>query len=321
MIDSSGASIDIVLIGRNEGERLRASLESIKGVARQIVYVDSGSTDGSIEAAKSAGALVVELCQRVPFTAARARNAGYHALDSPEFVQFIDGDCVLINGFLEKARFFLLQNEDLAVVTGWRSEIHPERSVYNLLCNWEWRRPSGEIEACGGDMMVRAKAFDQIGGFDPTVIAAEDDEFCLRLGQHGWRLWRIPEEMTRHDADMTTFGQWWKRAERAGHAFAQVGHMHRGYFWAQRKRALIFGLVIPALALTWVPWTLVIAVALYCVSFFRSVKTLRNDKISDGNVWFLGFLLTISKFPNVIGMSRYYLRLLAQKPFRIIEYK
>ena len=76
MSDSALHQIAVVVIGRNEGERLRQCLMSIdKGVAG-IVYVDSGSTDQSIALAESLGAQVVELDASIPFTAARARNVG-----------------------------------------------------------------------------------------------------------------------------------------------------------------------------------------------------------------------------------------------------
>ncbi|KAA8608479.1 glycosyl transferase, partial [Salipiger aestuarii] len=179
--------VDVVLIGRNEGARLVAALASVMGQARQVIYVDSGSADDSVAEARRAGATVVALDMSKPFTAARARNAGFAALKDPQFVQFIDGDCVLIDGFVQAGHAHLIANPDLGMVTGWRSEIYRDASVFNQLADFEWRRPAGEILTCGGDMMVRAKAFRAIGGFDPAVIAAEDDEFCTRLRKGGWR--------------------------------------------------------------------------------------------------------------------------------------
>ena len=236
-------------------------------------------------------------------------------------MQFFDGDCSLVEGYLEKAKDFLLGHDDVAVVTGWRSERFPERSAYNLLCEWEWRRPPGEIEACGGDMMVRASAFQEVQGFNPTVIAAEDDEFCVRLGKAGWRLWRIPEEMTKHDANMTTFSQWWKRAERTGHGFAQLGRLHKGYFGRARRRVWIFAVLLPIVALVWLPWSLFFTFLGYGYSYWRSLQALRNDGIPGERSWYLAWLLTVSKFPNLIGMARYYVRRLLQNPMKIIEYK
>ena len=139
--------VDVVLIGRNEGARLVAALASVQGQARRIVYVDSGSVDGSAAAATRAGAEVVLLDASAPFTAARARNAGFARLveggPAPEYVQFIDGDCLLVDGWIAKGAAHLDQTPDTAMVTGWRSEIHRDASLYNQLCDWEWHRPAG----------------------------------------------------------------------------------------------------------------------------------------------------------------------------------
>ncbi len=89
--------VGVVAIGRNEGERLRRCLQSLDPHAHPIVYVDSGSTDGSPNLARSMHVKVVDLDLATPFTAALARNAGFEQLlkTSPEieYVQFVDGDC------------------------------------------------------------------------------------------------------------------------------------------------------------------------------------------------------------------------------------
>ncbi|WP_417205752.1 glycosyltransferase [Antarctobacter sp.] len=320
----TGTPVDVVLIGRNEGARLVAALDSVQGRARQVVYVDSGSTDDSVAAARKSGAMVVELDMSIPFTAARARNAGFDALDDPQIVQFLDGDCSLVPGYLDAARAHLEAHPDLGMVTGWRAEIHPEVSVYNVLCDWEWHRPAGLILACGGDMMVRAEAWAGIGGMNPQVIAAEDDEFCTRLRKAGWQLERLPLDMSRHDAAMLRFGQWWRRAVRTGHGFAQVGHLHPEYFRSERRRVLLFGLVLPILFLCGLivtPLLSLAVVALYVVSHLRSIRALRDDGLSRDRARKLAVLLSLSKFPNLIGMAKFHARRLSGADMRIIEYK
>ncbi len=316
--------VDLVLIGRNEGARLMAALDSVRGAARQVVYVDSGSTDDSVVQAERRGARVVQLDMSIPFTAARARNAGFDALDDPQFVQFIDGDCALAPGYLDAARTCLEAEPQIGMVTGWRSEIAPDASPYNRLCHWEWRRPAGEIEACGGDMMVRAELWRAVGGMNPQVIAAEDDEICVRFRKAGWRLERIPFEMTRHDASMHSFGQWWRRAERTGHGFAQVGHLHPEYFVTERRRALVYGLALPLIFVAglWLFWPISLAVlAIYGYNWQRSSRGLMRDGIAPEHARTLGFLLMLSKFPNIIGMARFHWRRLTGRAMRIIEYK
>lgn len=120
--------IDAVAIGRNEGARLIRCLDSLVAAGfRRIVYVDSGSDDGSQDAARQRGVTVVRLDVSQPFTAARARNAGVAALpggaEAPDFVQFIDGDCELVPGWLPVAAAFLSAHPDAAIACGRRREI------------------------------------------------------------------------------------------------------------------------------------------------------------------------------------------------------
>lgn len=317
--------IAVVLIGRNEGARLVASLASLSRQGLRVVYVDSGSTDGSVAAARAAGAEVVALNTSTPFTAARARNAGFAVLapDLPEAVQFIDGDCVVVPGWIDRAVAALMADDSIGLVTGWRSEIHPDASVYNALCDHEWHRPAGEITACGGDMMVRVAAYQEVGGFDGSIISAEDDEFCQRLRKAGWRLIRLPHPMTRHDAAMRTFGQWWRRAVRTGHGFAQVGEMHPGYFARERARVWVYGLALPMLMVAGLIWFPLLAgvLTVYVMSYVKTAQGLRKSGMGTRAALHQAVFLSLSKFPNLIGMLTYRLRKRRGAAMRIIEYK
>src|SRR5947209_3611892 len=94
----------VIAIGRNEGERLRRCLESCRASGCRVIYVDSNSSDQSVELARSLGAEVVELDMSLPFSAARARNAGFERVDPViRFVQFVDGDCEIVAGWIERA--------------------------------------------------------------------------------------------------------------------------------------------------------------------------------------------------------------------------
>src|SRR5262249_1184135 len=159
MLDHLG----IVTIGRNEGERLRRCLRSILGRGLPVVYVDSNSTDGSPELARSLGAAVVELDPSRPVCVPRARNEGFERLCrvGPEgrFVQFRAGACEPVDGWLGRAGRVLEGRPDVALVTGRRRERFPERSIYNHLADLEWDMPLGEIAGSHGDILVRAEAF------------------------------------------------------------------------------------------------------------------------------------------------------------------
>ena len=319
--------IGAVIIGRNEGDRLGLCLASIQGQVQHIVYVDSGSDDSSVDRARRAGAEVVELDMTQPFTAARARNAGFEALKRDrhvDFVQFIDGDCELQEGWIEIATDFLLSHSDAAVAFGRRRERHPDASIYNRLCDWEWDTPIGMTKACGGDTLMRVTALNDVDGFDPNLIAGEEPELCVRLRAWRWQIWRLDHEMTLHDAAMTRFSQWWRRTRRAGHAFAEGAALHglppERHWVTETRKALKWGLFFPVIiALSaWflTPWALIMLL-LYPLQVLRLALREGGDRIA----WERAFLLVIGKFAEMTGVLEYWLRRLLNRRGRLIEYK
>lgn len=312
-----------VAIGRNEGIRLRRCLASLQACGGRIVYVDSGSADGSLDVAAAAGAEIVVLDPEAPFTAARARNAGFARLSQgklPAYVQFVDGDCELQPGWLDSARAFLDSHPDVAAVCGRRRERHPEQSVYNRIIDKEWDTPPGETRACGGDVLMRAEAFRAVGGFDPRLIAGEEPELCVRLRAAGWRIWRLDAEMTLHDAAITRFGQWWRRARRAGHAYAEGAAMHGAaperHRVAQTRRALLWGLVLPAAVLVLapvLPWLALLLALAWPLQVARLAR--RRGDVAEA------LLLTLGKLPEALGVLDYHLGRLSGRRRGLIEYK
>ncbi len=227
------SSIAVVTIGRNEGDRLVNSLQSIKKVLSEtnpIIYVDSGSTDDSVNKAKELGVIVLNLDLSMPFTAARARNEGlkYIINHYPQinYIQFLDGDCELYSQWLEKAKERLEENPSLAIVCGRRREKYPEKSLYNRLIDMEWNTPIGEAKACGGDALMRVSALKEVNGYKQDLICGEEPEMCIRLREKGWKIQRLDFDMTYHDAAMYKFSQWWKRSIRSGWAIAEGYAMH-----------------------------------------------------------------------------------------------
>jgi glycosyltransferase involved in cell wall biosynthesis len=212
--------VGVVVIGRNEGDRLVRCLKSLENWMTCMVYVDSGSTDKSVEEARAARAFVVELDTRTPITAARARNEGVDVLLEHghfRYVQFVDGDCEMDSNWIVTARQYLEDHPDVAAVGGHLRESYPERSIYNRLCAIEWNIPAGETMSIGGIGFYRLTDFLTAGKFDPFLIAGEEPELCLRLRQSGRKIMRIRDKMANHDANITSFRQWWKRMRRGGY--------------------------------------------------------------------------------------------------------
>lgn len=296
--------IGVVMIGRNEGERLVLGLRSIPSDL-PIVYVDSGSSDGSAAFARSIGAEVVNLDMQQPFTAARARNEGAARLLEMEpgiaMIQFLDGDCEMEQGWLAAAAEFLAQKPSVAAVCGRRRERYPDASFYNRLCDEEWNTPVGKADACGGDALYRVEAWRAVGGFDPNMIAGEEPELCQRLRSHGWTIWRLGEPMTIHDADMHHWRQWWMRAVRSGFGYAQVMHKSGQHLYAREVTSALFwtlGVVLVALLASALIglWGLLMAPLIWSTQMVR--LTVRKGGRR-------AFHLLLGKIPETIGVLRY----------------
>lgn len=332
--------IGIVIIGRNEGERLVRCLASVRGQS-PVIYVDSGSKDNSLAAAKSAQAIVVELDMSIPFSAARARNEGFSQLlkldPGVSFVQFIDGDCEMVQGWFEKAAHELKVNSEVAAVCGRLRERFPDHSVYNRLCDIEWDKPVGLVDACGGIAMYRTEYFQTVGGFDSSVVAGEEPELCQRLRSKGWQIKRLPEEMAWHDSAMYRFSQWWKRQVRGGYGAMDVAlrfeQGRQGNFSRQIRRARMWIFGYP-LAIVWAAvvgffwgrWkgAAIGAVAIICVlplQILRLAWQQRRGGSTNLVALAFGWTTMAAKMAHVVGHAKYRRDRRRRQDLQVIEYK
>ncbi|WP_084604921.1 glycosyltransferase [Desulfonatronum thioautotrophicum] len=337
--------VGLVVIGRNEGERLRGCLESLQGQGGPLVYVDSGSTDGSRELARSLGAEVVELDMSRPFSMSRARNAGFARVrelrSDVEYVHFFDGDCSVVSGWVETALRFLRDHPRVAAVCGRRRERFPERSIYNVMADREWDAPIGRAASVGGDALYRVAALSGVNGFDETLIAGEEPELCFRLRRAGWEIHRIPGEMTLHDAQILRFGQWWKRMVRGGYGSLDV--------FLRCKAAAPSGEGVPFAAMvqsarTWtLGWAggaavlmllfalfagtagaviaLAIALGAWAAQGVRIARKEQTGGVDSRQALRFGLLTMLGKWAQLVGHLRYYRDRRAGRQARLIEYK
>ncbi|RUS60143.1 glycosyltransferase family 2 protein [Pseudorhodobacter sp. E13] len=309
--------VEAVVIGRNEGARLRACLLSLQDQVARVIYVDSGSSDGSAALAEAMGATVIALDMAQPFTAARARNAGLAQVGAA-FVQFVDGDCAVAPNWVATALAFATAQPDAVVICGRRRERFMQASVYNRLCDAEWDTPIGPARACGGDALMRVAALRAVGGYNDSLIAGEEPELCLRLSRQGGSVHRIEAEMTLHDAAMTRFSQWWKRSKRAGHAFAEGAALHGAgperHWVAETRRALVWGIGIPVAALLLgllhpIGFALLLA---WPAQVMRLAPRMGMER---------AFFTVLGKLPEAQGVIGYWWGRLRRKRAGLIEYK
>ncbi len=327
-------NVGVVVIGRNEGERLERCIGSILNEideAERIVYVDSGSTDNSVTFCREIGVTVLELDPSENFTAALARNRGYkefvERFPECDLIQFIDGDCSLSPGWLSSASQRLFDNPTLAIVCGRRAELYPEASIYNRLCDIEWDTPIGMTHACGGDSMMRCKAFSAVGGFDAQMIAGEEPELCYRLRQQGWLIERLDMAMTAHDAAIHQFSQWARRASRSGSAYAWGAFLHgrsdEKYNVREVVSILVWGAVLPLTILIFsLAFGAIILSAsiLYPIMLFR-ITNKHTAQLGVDLASKYAFFIMVAKFYQCYGIAAFCLRKLLKKEHTLIEYK
>jgi glycosyltransferase involved in cell wall biosynthesis len=334
---NAGGQVGIVMIGRNEGERLARCLASTRAFAHRV-YVDSGSTDGSVALAKSEGAIVIELPVPPKFTAARARNAGIEALllTSPRltFIQAVDGDCEVQPGWIEAGLAALEKDSGLGAVFGRRRERFPDRSIYNALCDDEWNVPVGQALCFGGDVLFRVEAIHAATGYDDTMIAGEDPDFSTRVRKAGWHIERIDAEMTMHDAAMLRFKQWWNRTRRAGHAFAELANRHPDVLetgWRRSCRSIIlWGGLMPAALLASIPlavllpyaWILTLLMLLLWPLKIVQIALRQRRRLASFKLALAsGAFLMIGKLPELLGLLEYRRNRKSGRSSTLIEYK
>ncbi|MFD2499503.1 glycosyltransferase family 2 protein [Rhizorhabdus histidinilytica] len=154
------------------GDRLAHCLRSVEGM--RTVYVDSGSSDGSADRARAAGAEVIELDAAGGFSAARGRNAGIERLLADPaiiHVQLLDGDTRLDPGWLAAGKAALDADPALGAVFGRLREQDADGSIYRWMCDLEWAVPSGLADAFGGNVLARAAALRDTGLYRADLIA------------------------------------------------------------------------------------------------------------------------------------------------------
>lgn len=326
--DDALRRVGVVVIGRNEGPRLQRCLDALPAGVVQVVYVDSGSTDDSVAQAGRRGVDVVALDMSIPFTAARARNAGFRRLTAlrpeVEFVQFVDGDCEVLPGWLASACAALAAQPDIAVVCGRLRERFPEASVYNRLAELEWDGPVGDVFACGGNAMMRAAALSDAGGFTEALIAGEEPELCVRLRRQGHRVVRIAAEMALHDVAMTRFGQWWRRSFRGGYATAELARRHPAIYRRETLSMAGWGLALPfaaccaALATNGLGLLLLLA---YPALWLKVLAGRAAGGTPIGHAALYATSCVLAKWPGVIGMLKHRRDRWRGRRGTLIEYK
>ncbi|QEG38979.1 glycosyltransferase [Roseimaritima ulvae] len=196
--------LTVVIIGRNEEQFIAQSVRSALAVQPQlpsleVIFVDSASTDRSVEIAKELPIRVLQLRPDWPLCVAAGRYTGFlHSRG--QYILFLDGDAEVEAEWLLRAVGFMDQHPDYGAVAG----VLDERYVtaegasvggVNNVFGQDLSKPQIDCKALGGIAMYRRAALEQAGTVNPHLPTGEDDELCMRLRNCGFKLARIEGRM------------------------------------------------------------------------------------------------------------------------------
>ncbi|MEM9452823.1 MAG: glycosyltransferase [Myxococcota bacterium] len=315
--------VGLVVIGRNEGEHLLRAFGSMGEQVGAAVYADSDSTDDSVALVQEhfAAVEVVRMtAAERPLSPSRGRNEGYAALrrrlPTVRYVQFLDGDCELDPRWLSAAAQYLEANPKVGVVAGRLRERDRNRNAFHRLADMEWDQPPGEVNDMGGIMMVRASVWDEVGGQNPDIPAAEEREFCWRVIDAGYTIMRLADDMALHDIDMADMREWWTRSVRTGHAYAQGYWVHRDRWHLRHVMSLVaYGAALPGAALGGAPLTLGLSLGLLGAypRLWRKIeqgRRQRGDAPEDARLYATANVA--GKLAGAVGVVQFFTRTLRQ---------
>ncbi len=306
--------ISFVVIGKNEGKMLGKCLESLKAAdyprhlaeVTEVIYVDSRSTDRSVEIAREHGA-TVHLLSAGRTSSARARNAGLQ-LCQGDLVQFLDADMVLAKDWLQRAVPILLE-EGVIGVAGRIDDYQRKPSWYDRVHTAQQMFHRPEIGGMGsGGGLFRAEEFRKLGGYNDKMPFGEEAELGEYLRSSGRGILRIVDLMAYHDYGFDTFRAYCRRLVRDGMVQALAWRRGAQGRWRTLLRSVItplFWLLAPlASLLLRNPLPVVLALCWAAYVFFRTATHIFLRERTLKLALTCGAHICFAKFPHLWGWCR-----------------
>jgi len=177
--------ISVIIPAKNEGFYLTKTLPALanslqySGLTWEILLIDNGSTDNTIEIAKKFGCYV-NVCDKN--TIAGLRNFGAN-LAKGKYIAFLDADCVVGRKWVHHC----IENLHLASVGATGTRAVPSKEYGNWV-SWAWfalaagSKKGDDVPWIGtSNLLIKKSLFVELRGFDEDLQTAEDVDFCTRL--------------------------------------------------------------------------------------------------------------------------------------------
>ncbi len=250
----------VVLIGLNESKHLKESIICIKKALKkidndgEIIFVDSGSNDNSVEIALKEGITVIEIRAPRP-NASICRNIGAKYARG-KYINFIDADIYMDEDWLFEARKLLLELPEVSMVCGQLNEKDGDNNLIKYFASWTERKIGYLEYPIGGGGIIKKEDFLKISGYNINLLRGQETEFGYRLRMAGYKIYGIPQIMGVHHLEAGGVKSFIKRVKRMALSYTynlldKEYNLMEGIFYRQAKKNIIVGILLFEVIILW----------------------------------------------------------------------
>lgn len=198
--------VSVIIPVYNGSQTLPACLQGLQNQTRppdELIVVDDGSTDDTVNVAGQFEVMVLSQANAGPGV---ARNYGARMAQG-DILLFIDADCTPPPNWIE----YMLAPFADPNVAGAKGEYRTHQR--ELVARFVQQEYQDRCDRMVGQRQIdfvdtysaayRRSLFLAAGGFDPTFIKNQDQEFSFRLAKQGHRLVYVPGAIVYHQHDQT----------------------------------------------------------------------------------------------------------------------
>lgn len=291
--------ISIVIIGKNEAKnlpKLYSSLEALS-IEKELIYIDSASSDNSVNISKNYCDGVYEIEDSPYLCAAAGRYLGTQKAKY-DWLLYLDGDMELEEEFREflNSRSFLNYSADIAGFIGYYDYIYAdETNDANRLL----QVANQEVDHFGGAVMLKKSIVLQAANWNPSVVANEEIDLYMRIQALGYRVFGLDKKMVKHiakkESNLKTLLSLFIPQNRRYYGFGQVlvsQYKHKTLlpFLVKRAYPLLF-----LLLLTLAPFFKGSLIALLLLMLFITIR----------KRWYYNLIYLSEIFRGVFGIFSY----------------